>query len=129
MSIHRIGQFIGDMVQGGIHLNAQDDIVAGSEMSVHFNEFEPGREVIPHIHARMETYIFLTGRAIVMSGDEIIEVSTGDVAINPSGTPHAIKVIGSEPLRFYAINSPPAASAPLREAPEEVLWRWKRFTS
>lgn len=129
MSIHKIGDFIGGLVQGGMHLNATGDPMADNAgMSVHFMEFEPGREVIPHVHDRIETYIFLTGRAMVMSGDEITEVSTGDVAVNPAGTPHAIKVIGSAPLRFYALNSPPSTAAPSRDAAEEVLWRWKRFT-
>ena len=61
-----------------------------------------------------------------MTGDEIEEVSTGDVAIAPIGTPHGIKVIGNEPLRFYAFNSPPASTCPMKEAPEEVLRKWNQ---
>jgi mannose-6-phosphate isomerase-like protein (cupin superfamily) len=59
-----------------------------------------------------------------MTGEEIQEVTTGDVAIAPVGTPHAIRVIGNEPLRFYAFNSPPASSCPIVSAPEEYLWKW-----
>ena len=97
------------------------------EMSVNYVEMEPGGEVHPHIHNRAEVYVFLTGRAIVMSGDEISEVTTGDVALAPIGTPHAIKVIGSEPLRYYAFNAPPASTCPMEDAPEEILWKWKRI--
>lgn len=98
------------------------------QMSVHYVEMEPGREVRPHVHPRAEAYVFLTGRAIVMTGEEIAEVTTGDVAIAPVGVPHAIKVIGSEPLRYYSFNAPPASTCPMAVAPEEVLWRWKRST-
>lgn len=96
------------------------------EMSIHYTELAPGGEVRPHTHNRVEAYLFLTGRAKVMTGDEIDEVSTGDVAFAPIGVPHGIKVIGSEPLRFYAFNSPPASTAPMKDAPEEVLWKWKK---
>ena len=97
------------------------------EMSVHYAEMKPGDEVRPHTHNRVEVYLFLTGRAKVMTGDEIEEVTTGDVAIAPIGTPHGIKVIGSEPLRFYAFNAPPASTCPMQEAPEEVLWKWNQI--
>ena len=94
------------------------------EMSVHYTELEPGEEVRPHTHNRVEVYLFLTGRARVMTGDEIEDVTTGDIAMAPIGTPHGIKVIGNEPLRFYAFNSPPASTCPMKEAPEEILWKW-----
>ena len=96
------------------------------EMSVHYAEMSPGEEVRPHTHNRVEVYLFLTGRARVMTGDEIEEVTTGDVAIAPIDIPHGIKVIGNEPLRFYAFNSPPASTCPMKEAPEEVLWKWNQ---
>jgi hypothetical protein len=37
-------------------------------------------------------------------------------------------VIGSEPLRYYAFNTPPASSCPMIPAPEEVLWKWNQGT-
>ncbi len=97
------------------------------EMSVHYAEMKPGQEVRPHTHNRVEAYLFLTGRAKVMTGDEIEEVTTGDVAIAPIGTPHGIKVIGSEPLRFFAFNAPPSSTCPMKDAPEEVLWKWNQI--
>ncbi len=97
------------------------------EMSVHYVELPPGGEVTPHTHNRVEAYLFLTGQATVMTGDEIAEVTTGDVAYAPIGVPHGIRVIGTEPLRFYAFNSPPSSTAPVVPAAEEVLWRWKRL--
>ena len=97
------------------------------EMSVNYVELEPGNEVRPHTHNRVEVYLFLAGRAMVMTGSDISEVTTGDVAVAPIGTPHAIKVIGTDPLRFYAFNSPPASTCPMTDAPEEYLWKWKRI--
>ncbi|MFC1541647.1 cupin domain-containing protein [Candidatus Latescibacterota bacterium] len=94
------------------------------EMSVHYVEMQAGEEVRPHTHNRVEVYLFLTGRARVMTGNEIRDVTTGDIAMAPIGTPHGIKVIGNESLRFYAFNAPPASSCPLKEASEEVLWKW-----
>ena len=127
MPVKKIVDFIGGLKNGGISLTiGPDGKDMMKEMSVNFTELAPGCEIRPHTHNRVETYIFLTGRARVMAGEDICEVTTGDVAIAPIGVPHAIKVIGSEKLRFYAINTPPASSCPMIEAPEEVLWKWKK---
>ena len=96
------------------------------EMSVSYIEMQPGDVVQPHTHNRVEVYLFLTGRAVVMTGDEIAEVTTGDVALAPIGTAHAIRVIGNEPLRFYAFNAPPASTCPMVPASEEILWKWNK---
>jgi len=127
MPVKKIVDFIKNLNKGGVLLSANENGKDSlSEMSLNFMELEPGGEIRPHYHNRTETYIFLTGRAKVMAGDDICEVTTGDVAIAPAGTPHAIKVIGSEKLRFYAVNVPPASSCPMIDAPEEVLWKWKK---
>ena len=128
MPIRKITDFITRIKGGNVLLSASDfgDGTADDipEMSVHFVEMQPGEQVKPHTHNRVETYLFFTGRALAMIGNEITEVTTGDVAIAPIGTPHAIRVIGNEPLRFYAFNAPPASTCPMVEAPEEYLWKW-----
>ena len=128
MPIKKITEFIKTMKDGKVLLSASpfgDGSTDGiPEMSVHFVEMKPGEQVQPHIHNRAEIYMFLTGKALVMAGDDISEVTTGDVALAPVGVTHAMKVIGEEPLRFYAFNSPPASSCPMSEAPEEYLWKW-----
>ena len=129
MPIQKISDFIQHMKSNAMLLSAaegSDGTVDGiPEMSVTYVELKPGEQVNPHTHNRAEVYVFLTGRAMVMTGDEITEVTTGDVALAPIGTPHAIKVMGGEPLRFYAFNSPPASTCPVVPAPEEYLWKWK----
>ena len=130
MPIKKITDFQKQLTGPNILLSAapgsggQKDLMP--EMSVHYNEMKPGDEIRPHTHNRVEMYLFLTGRARVMTGDEIEEITTGDVAIAPMGTPHGIKVIGSELLRFYAFNAPPASTCPMKDAPEEILWKWNQ---
>ncbi len=130
MAIFKLPEFRDTMTGGNIMLSAKpgsDGKVDGLPgMSVNYVEMEPGNEVRPHVHARTEVYVFLTGRAIVMAGEDLREVTTGDVAIAPEGEAHAIKVIGNEPLRFYAFNNPPASTCPMQDAPEEDLWKWQQ---
>ncbi|MFC1693975.1 cupin domain-containing protein [Candidatus Latescibacterota bacterium] len=130
MPIKKYGEFIEQMEGGNILLSAAPENSGTTDgipqMSVNYIELQPGEEVRPHTHSRAEVYVFLTGKAIVMTGDEILEVSTGDVALAPIGTPHAIKVLGSDPLRFFAFNSPPASTCPMVDAPEEYLWKWNQ---
>ncbi len=128
MPIKKISDFKSMMKGPNILLSAEEGGDGTKDcmpqMSIHYNEMMPGDEVIPHVHNRVEAYLFLTGRAKVLTGDEVEEVTTGDVAFAPIGVAHGIKVIGSEPLRFYAFNSPPASRCPMEPAPEEILWKW-----
>ena len=130
MPIKKLSDFQKALAGPNILLSSQPDdpkLDLTPEMSIHYNEMKPGSEVRPHVHNRVEAYLFLTGRAKVMTGDQIEEVTTGDVAIAPIGTPHGIKVIGNEPLRFYSFNAPPASTCPMTPAAEEVLWKWDRI--
>ncbi len=126
MPIRKIIEFKPNMTGPNILLSAAADgtIKGISEMSIHYVEMQPGEEVHPHTHNRTEVYIFLTGRARVMTGTDIEDVTTGDVAMAPAGLPHAIKVVGADPLRYYAFNAPPASSTPIQEASEDILWKW-----
>ena len=110
-----------------IFLSATPDGIhdAIPEMSTQYNEKKPGDEVPPHFHNRVEVFVFLSGKALVMAGEDIVLVSTGDVALTPIGTSHAIKVIGSEPLGYFAFNSPPSSMHPMLDAPKEIVEKWE----
>ena len=128
MWIQKIDEFKGRLSQGTAFLSAAPDGTSDGipEMSTHYNERPAGAEIPPHTHDRAEVWVFMSGRAITMSGNEIREVTAGDVALTPSGTPHALQVIGSEPLRYYAFNAPPASSSPMVDAPVEAVVRWNK---
>ena len=127
MPVKKISDFVNNLTNGSIQLTEVTGENAVTRTSLHYVEMKPGGDIKPHVHDRTEMYIFLTGRALVMTGKDIIEVTTGDVAIAPAGTPHGIKVIGSEPLRWYAANTPPASTCAPEPAPEEYLWKWERL--
>ena len=128
MPILKFSEFTASMKGNSAFLSAASDGKSDlvPQASVSYIEMKPGDEVKPHTHNRVEMYVFLTGRAQAMAGDTITEVATGDVLIAPIGAPHALKVIGNEPLRYYAFNAPPASTCPMVLAPEEVLWRWNQ---
>ena len=124
MPIKKITDFQNNLSDtGNYFISAAEDGKSDlmPEMSVHLMTLAPGGDgVKPHVHNRVEAYVFLSGRAKVMTGDEIKEVSTGDVAFAPIGVPHAIHVLGNEPLMFFALNSPPASTAPMELSPEDI---------
>jgi mannose-6-phosphate isomerase-like protein (cupin superfamily) len=101
--IKKIAEFKKLLKGDSILLSAAPDGVddAIPEMSTHYHEKKPEDEVLPHFHNRVEVYVFVSGKALVMAGEDIALVSIGDVALAPMGTPHAIKVIGSEPLGYF----------------------------
>jgi mannose-6-phosphate isomerase-like protein (cupin superfamily) len=126
MAIRKIAEFKKLLKGDSILLSAAPDSIhdAIPEMSTHYNEKKPGDEVHPHFHNRVEVYVFVSGKALVMAGEDIALVSTGDVAIAPVGISHAIKVIGSEPLAYFALNSPPSSMHPVLDAPKEIVEKW-----
>jgi mannose-6-phosphate isomerase-like protein (cupin superfamily) len=90
------------------------------DVGLGYSEVPVGGTVRAHTHDRLEVYIVISGRAKMMAGDDIRQVSAGDVLIAPIGAAHAIQTIGNEPLVYYALNSPPAATAPMVDVPAEV---------
>jgi mannose-6-phosphate isomerase-like protein (cupin superfamily) len=130
MPVKKFTEFSNNLQNGSAFLSAAPDGKTDSipEASVSYIEMPSGGEVRPHTHNRVEVYVFLTGRATAMAGETITEVSTGDVLIAPIGTAHALRVIGSEPLRYYAFNAPPASTCPMVPAPEEIQWKWNKGT-
>ena len=127
MAIRKIEEFKRIMKGDSILLSATPDGIhdAIPEMSTHYNEKKPGDEVYPHSHNRVEVYVFVSGKALAMAGEDIALVSAGDVAITPIGIPHAIKVIGSERLAFFALNSPSSSMHPMLDAPKDIVEKWE----
>jgi len=127
MAIKKIAEFKRLLKGDSILLSAAPDGThdAIPEMSTHYNEKKPGDEVRPHFHNRVEVFVFLSGKALVMAGEDIALLSTGDVALAPIGISHAIKVIGSEPLAYFALNSPPSSMHPMLDAPKEIVEKWE----
>ena len=127
MPILKFSEFTSSMTGNSVFLSAAPDGTTDlcPELSAAYIEMKPGDETKPHTHNRVESYVFLTGRAKALCGNVITEVSTGDVLVAPIGAPHGLKVIGTEPLRFYAFNSPPASTCPMVPAAEEILWKWR----
>jgi mannose-6-phosphate isomerase-like protein (cupin superfamily) len=127
MPIKKIAEFKKLLKGDNVLLSAAPDGIhdAIPEMSTHYNKKKPGDEVKPHFHNRVEVYLFVSGKALAMAGEDIALVSTGDVAIAPIGVFHAIKVIGSEPLGYFALNSPPSSMHPMLDAPKEIVEKWE----
>jgi mannose-6-phosphate isomerase-like protein (cupin superfamily) len=63
--------------------------------------------VRPHLHRTHTEHVFvLDGTAEMMLGDSTRTIRTGDVILITPGTPHAVKVTSSAPLRVISIQSP-----------------------
>lgn len=64
-------------------------------------------EVKPHVHVYHTEHVFvLDGEGLMRTGDVERTVKSGDVIIIPAGTVHAVKVIGTSPLRVVSVQSP-----------------------
>ena len=67
----------------------------------------PGGRTVPHHHERsLETYYVLEGEGVLLVGSERVALKTGDAALLPPGTPHAVEA-SARGLRFLCICHPP----------------------
>jgi len=84
------------------------DLMRGDLLFAGLNCFEPGQQHAAHAHAGQDKlYLLLEGSGLVQVGDEIEQLSAGDMAFAPSGVMHSIRNTGSERLVVVAILAPP----------------------
>lgn len=61
---------------------------------------QPGGGMPRHTNTVEHEQYVLRGRARIELGDEVIEVTVGDVLLIPAGLPHAYTALGEEPFEF-----------------------------
>lgn len=65
------------------------------------------KNVALHLHQHhSENVIILEGAAQVRVGEDTLQIKSGDHLFLPKGTPHAVWVTSSEPLKAISIQSP-----------------------
>ena len=63
--------------------------------------------VRPHLHRTHTEHVFvLDGTAEMRLADSTRAIRAGDLVLIPPGTPHAVKVTSSVPLRVISVQSP-----------------------
>ena len=79
-----------------------------SRLAVTWVEALPGSQQPIHAHAECEqVYVIVSGRGVMIVGDEEREVDRGELVFIPSRTGHAIKNFGDETLVYVSASSPP----------------------
>jgi quercetin dioxygenase-like cupin family protein len=73
----------------------------GSSVSFFIGTFELGSGPGLHRHPYDETFIVEAGSATFTVGDEILELSAGQIAVVPANTPH--KFVSGEGFRLISI--------------------------
>lgn len=64
----------------------------------------PGHSIGFHKHeGESETYYFFSGKGEFDDNGTIVPIEAGDVTFTPSGTGHAVRNTGDEPLEFIAL--------------------------
>lgn len=67
----------------------------------------PGAAVTPHIHRQIEEiYYILSGRGVMMVGDERREVGPGDAVYVPRNNRHTLENTGTEPIKLLLVCGP-----------------------
>jgi len=71
------------------------------------NLIPPGTYLPPHVHAREdETFSILEGDFEFQLGERTVRAGPGATVYAPSGTPHALRLVGSTPGRILLLATP-----------------------
>jgi mannose-6-phosphate isomerase-like protein (cupin superfamily) len=93
------------------------------DISVSAFELGPGTEYGAHAHPHPEVYIFISGTAECVWGDETFTAEPGTVTHCPPNMPHAMQVTSSEPLRAIIIGWAPGGDRDVWESVSRLLNR------
>jgi len=111
---------------------------ASREFVLGLVEAQPGARVSLHAHRQAETDYVVSGRARLRVGERALDVEPGTCVYLAPGAPHALEVVGSEPLCYLrtfacerlgtpvqriAIADDGAPGEPSITAERDVAWR------
>ncbi|HTO91339.1 MAG TPA: cupin domain-containing protein [Candidatus Sulfotelmatobacter sp.] len=105
MSIKQASKVPAEPVSAGRGTTRQ--ILIGPDEGPHFAMrrfiMEPGGGIPAHTNTVEHEQYVLCGRAKLGIGDQVREVSAGDVVYIPAGTPHWYEVQGGEKFEFLCV--------------------------
>ena len=84
------------------------DVLRGQYLFVGLNCFEPGQSQKSHVHAGSDKfYVVLSGKARMIVGEEIREVSAGTLVWAPADRPHGVVEALERTVMLIAMAPPP----------------------
>jgi quercetin dioxygenase-like cupin family protein len=87
---------------------AKTDLFSGGQLFVGLNCFEPGQSQQSHVHAGADKfYLLVSGRARMIVGGEMREVSAGTVVWAPADVPHGVAEALERTVMLVGIAPPP----------------------
>lgn len=105
MRVRRAGDLPTESVAAGSGTERQ--VLIGEDTGPHFQMrrfiMQPGGGMPRHTNTVEHEQYVLRGRASVGIGDEVYDVTAGDVVFIPAGVPHWYRAAGSEPFEFLCM--------------------------
>jgi mannose-6-phosphate isomerase-like protein (cupin superfamily) len=87
-------------------LSPQDGL--SSRLDLRLSRYPIGGRVLPHVHDVAEqAYFFISGRALVVCGEEAHIAGPQDTVFVPPGVNHSVENTGDGDLVFIVITTPP----------------------
>lgn len=104
----------GDAAVFRLDRMSKADLIAGGQLFVGLNCFEPGQSQASHVHRGSDKFYFLvSGKARMTVGDETLEAVAGDLVWAPAGLPHGVAEALERTVMLVAM-APPPGGEPIR---------------
>jgi quercetin dioxygenase-like cupin family protein len=105
MTVRRSGEIPAEPVEDGDGTVRQ--VLIGPGEAPHFSLrrfiMQPGGGMPAHTNTVEHEQYVLSGRARIGIGEDVVEVTRGDVVFIPAGTPHWYQADGEEPFEFLCV--------------------------
>jgi mannose-6-phosphate isomerase-like protein (cupin superfamily) len=79
----------------------------GSGVSFFLVDNDPGQGPLLHKHPYTETWVVLSGQAVITADGEDIEAGKGDIVVVGPETPHKFRNTGTGPLELVCVHASP----------------------
>jgi len=96
-----------DITQEGSRTATFEGRAYGSGVSFFLVDNDPGQGPALHLHPYTETWVVLSGRAVLTADGHDTEVGQGDIGVVAAETPHKFRNVGPGPLRMMCIHDSP----------------------
>lgn len=104
--VHADKLALSDVIAAEDYENIHVVKIASDAYSTDFIVFVK-KQVPLHKHVEhSETIVVLEGKGLFQLGDQTFEIVAGDYIRVPKGTPHAVKVLSSIPLKIISVQAP-----------------------
>lgn len=106
---------------GYVRILIDKETTGAKNYSLLLSEVDPGFSHVKEIHEVEHGFFILSGQGIITINGKNYEVGSNTAIYVPSHTPHQMKSVGTQPLKYIVLYAPPGPEMTIKKGARENL--------